>query len=154
MEFNRFPPLILGWFTIWESKLEEGSKTTLNWFDENHMKANISKFQFIILRPEGAIDDISFFVSDYTLQPVSCVNLLGVKIDDHLSFDDHVSSICNRVAQQTNTLRRIVKYLSIENRTSIHNAFHASNFSCNTSGTFVVKEACINWKRFTSKPFG
>ena len=97
------------------------------------MKANINKFQSIILRPKGVIDDISFHVSGYTLQPVSCVNLLGVKIDDRLSFDNHVSSICNRVAQQTNALRRIVKYLSIENRTCIYNAFLASNFSyCNT----------------------
>ena len=66
---------------ISKTKLEEGSKMTLNWFDENHMNANISKFQSIILRPKGVIDDISFCVSGYTLQPVSCVNLLGVKID-------------------------------------------------------------------------
>ena len=118
---------------ILKTKLEEGSKIALNWLDENHMKANISKFQSIILRPKGVIDDISFYVSGYTLQPVSCVNLIGVKIDDRLSFDNHVSSICNRVAQQTIALRRIVKYFSIENRTCIYNAFLASNFSyCNT----------------------
>ena len=48
---------------ILKTKLEERSKITLNWFDENHMKANISKFQSIILRPKGIIDDISFCVS-------------------------------------------------------------------------------------------
>ena len=37
--------------------------------------------------------------------------------------------MCNREAQQTNALRRIVKYFSIENRTCIYNAFLASNFS-------------------------
>ena len=79
---------------ILKTKLEEASKIALNWFDENHMKANISKFHSIILRPKGVIDDISFYVSGYTLQPVSCVNLLGVKIDDRLYFDNHVSSIC------------------------------------------------------------
>ena len=45
---------------ILKTKLEEGSKITLNWFDENHMKANISKFQSIILRPKGVIGDKSF----------------------------------------------------------------------------------------------
>ena len=44
---------------ILKTKLEEGSKITLNWFDENHMKANKSKFQSIILLPKGVIDDIS-----------------------------------------------------------------------------------------------
>ena len=71
--------------------MEEGSKIALNWFDDNHMKANISKFQSIILRPKGVIDDISFYVSGYALKPVSCANLLGVKIDDRPSFDNHVS---------------------------------------------------------------
>ena len=51
--------------TILKTKPEEGSKITLNWFDENHLKANISKFQSIILRPKGVNDDISFCVSGY-----------------------------------------------------------------------------------------
>ena len=137
---------------ILKTKLEERSKIALNWFDENHMKANISKFQSIILRPKGVIDDISFYVSGYTLQHVSCVNLLGVKIDDHrLSFDNHVSSICNRVAQQTNALRTSqLKIALVYIMPSLHQilviVIHA--------GTFVVTEAYINWKRFTSKPFG
>ena len=140
---------------ILKTKLEEGSKIALIWFDENHMKANISKFQSINLRPKGVIDDIRFYVSGYTLQPVSCVNLLGVKIDDRLSFDNDVSSICNRVAQRTSALRRIVKYLTIENRTCIYNAsLHQILVIIIQSGTFVVTEAYINWKRFTSKPFG
>ena len=37
---------------ILRTKLEEGSDIALDWFEENHMKANISKFQSIImLRP-------------------------------------------------------------------------------------------------------
>ena len=51
------------------------------------MKANISKFPSIILRPKGVINDINFSVSVYRLQPFSCVKLLGVKIDDRLSFN-------------------------------------------------------------------
>ena len=51
---------------ILKTKLEEGAKIALNWFDENRMKANISKFQSIILRPQGVTDDVSFYVSGYT----------------------------------------------------------------------------------------
>ena len=61
------------------------------------------------------------------------MNLLGVKIDDRLSFDDHISSISLRVSHQINSLRRITKYMAIENRISIYNAFLAANFTyCNT----------------------
>ena len=118
---------------ILRTKLEEGSSIALHWFDENHMKANISKFQSIILRPKGSISDVSFCISEHILKPIPCVKLLGVKIDDRLSFDDHISSICQRVSYQINGLRRIMKYMTIENRISIYNAFLAANFTyCNT----------------------
>ena len=125
---------------IFKSQLEEGSKITLVWFDENHMKANHSKFQCFILKPRGVIADVDFHVSGYTLKPLPCVKLLGVQIDERLSFDEHVSSICNRVSQQIHALRRISKHLTLENRMSIDNAFLTSNFSyCN-----VVWHFCSN----------
>ena len=97
------------------------------------MKANISKFQSIILRPKGSISDVSFCISEHILKHIRCVKLLGVKIDDRLSFDDHISSICLRVSYQINGLRRIMKYMAIENRISIYNEFLAANFTyCNT----------------------
>ena len=119
---------------ILKSQLEDGSKIILDWFVENHIKANISKFQFIILKLRGVIADVDFHASGYTLKPFPCVKLLGVQIDERLSFDKHVSSICNRVSQQINALLRISKYLTLENRLSIYyNAFLTSNFSyCNT----------------------
>ena len=131
---------------ILKCQLEDGSKITLDWFDENHMKANISKFQSIILKPRGVIADVEFHVSGYTLKPLPCVKLLGVQIDERLSFDEHVSSICNRVSQQINALRRISKHLSLENRMSIYNAFLTSNVSyCN-----IVWHFCSNRSMYTS----
>ena len=118
---------------ILRTKLEEGFNIALDWFDENHMKANISKFLSIILRLKGSISDVSFCISEHILKPTLCVKLLGVKIDDRLSFDDHISSICLRVYHQINGLRRIMKYMTIENRISIYNAFLAAHFTyCNT----------------------
>ena len=112
---------------------EYGSKIAIEWFQENHMKVNVSKFQSIILKPKGVISDVEFHVSGHSLKPVSSVKLLGVKIDERLSFDDHISVLCAKASHQINALRRIVKYLTLENRMSIYNAFIASNFNyCNT----------------------
>ena len=71
---------------ILKSQLEDGSKNNLHWFDENHMKANISKPQSIILKPRGVIIDVEFHVSGYTLKPLPCVKLLRVEIEERLSF--------------------------------------------------------------------
>ena len=117
---------------ILRTKPDEVPNIALDWFDESHIQTNISKFQSIILRPKGSISDVTFCLSESILRPVSCVKLLGVKIDDRLSFDDHISSICLRVSHQINGLRCITKHMTIENRISIYNAFRSVNFTyCN-----------------------
>ena len=118
---------------ILRTKLEEGSNIAPDWFDENHMKANISKFQSVSLGPKDSISDVSFCISEPILKPGSCVKLLGDKPDDRLPSDGHISSICLRVSHQINGLRRTIKYMTIENRISIYSAFLAANFTyCNT----------------------
>ena len=105
----------------------------MKWFQENHMNLNVSKFQSIVLKPNGVIPDVEFHVYGHTLKPVSSVKLLGIRINDRLSFDDHISILCAKASHHVSALRPIVKYLTMDNRMSIFNAFIAFNFNyCNT----------------------
>ena len=132
-----------------------GSKIAIEWFQENHKRVNVSKFQSIILKPKGAICDVEFHVSGHSLKPVSNVELLGVQIDERLSFDDHISTLCAKASHQISALRRIVKYRTLENRISIYNAFFASNFiHCIRFGIFAVTEVYISLKSFINRPLG
>ena len=125
---------------FWHNELDDfslnfeyGSKIAIDWFQENHMKVNVSKLQSIILKPKGAISDVEFHVSGHSLK------LLGVQIEGRLPFDDHISALCAKASHQINALRRNVKYLILENRMSIYNAFVASNFNyCNTVWHFAA----------------
>ena len=139
--YNYADDIILG---FWHNGLDDlrlnveyGSKIAIEWFQENHMKVNMSKFQSIVLKPKGVIPDVEFHVSGHSLKPVSSIKLLGVKIDERLSFDDHISALCAKASHQISVLRRIVKYLTMDNRMSINNVFIASNFNyCNTVWQF------------------
>ena len=51
-------------------------------------------------------------IGDELIQPMSLVKLLGVLIDDNLSFNENVFNLCVKAARQTNALRRIVKCIS------------------------------------------
>jgi len=102
-----------------------------------------------VIKTKGVTSEIDFSVSGLTLKPVACVKLLGVIIDDLLSFDTHVSTICKRLAYQTNALRRIAKFMTLENRVSVYNAFLASNFNysntvwhfCSYGSTYKLEKA-------------
>ena len=77
--------------------LEKESLVATNWFKENEMIVNPDKFQAIIVKRNSNMEN------QYTLnidgnQVISekSVKLLGIDIDNKLSFDEHVSSLCKK----------------------------------------------------------
>ena len=54
--------------------------------------------------------------------------LLGITIDNKLSFDAHVNNICNKVSQKVNALTRISNYINPAQRRLVMKAFIISQF--------------------------
>ena len=53
---------------------------------------------------------------------------MGIRIDNKLNFDSHVSDICTKVSQKLHALSRISQFLPFERRKEIMNAFIMSQF--------------------------
>ena len=113
---------------VLKEQLEANAKLALDWFAENQMKANPSKFQTIIFKHHSNEAICELNISNDTIKPVSCVKLLGVTLDDKLCFDDHISRLCTRAARQTNALRRILKYVPLDCHINIYQSFHCLKF--------------------------
>ena len=54
--------------------------------------------------------------------------LLGVTIDNRLSFIEHVIKICDKASQKLNALARLSSFMSLEKRRIIMKAFVYSQF--------------------------
>ncbi len=77
------------------SKLEELSRVLIEWFTQNFMQANASKFQYIMFgssRVANCNSELKLEAS-VTLTVSSCVRLLGVDVDQNLLFSEHVGRI-------------------------------------------------------------
>ena len=57
------------------------------------------------------------------------VTLLGITIDNRLSFDDHISKLCNKASMQLNAIFRLKKYMSQKELEVVLNSFIYSNFN-------------------------
>ena len=116
------------------------------------MKANPSKFQAILFKCHKNEEVFDLNIGDDLIKPVSHVKLLGVLIDDNLSFNEHVSKLCVKAAWQTNALRRIVKYTPNECCLNIYQAFISSNFNscdivwhfCSNRSTYKIEKVHKN----------
>ena len=65
---------------------EKSTNLAFKWFENNDMKANPSKFQAILFKCRKNEEAFDFNIGDELIKPVSPVKLLGVLIDDNLSF--------------------------------------------------------------------
>ena len=110
------------------SSLLNDCKIAVEGFDNNGMKANPTKFQFMVLSPNPT-DDIELKLDENTiLKPEKSVKALRVIIDNRLTFSDHISACCLKAARQLNALARISKYLDPKSKNVIYNSFIRSNF--------------------------
>ena len=111
------------------SKLRIDCNHAIDWFTINDMKANPDKFLFMILS-SSPLDPIELALDgNTTITSQNYVKVLGVSIDKHLTFNDHISSSCSKAARQLNAFARISKHLNLDSRRVIHQSFILSNFN-------------------------
>ena len=121
--------------------IEVASMKAISWFSVNHMQANPEKFQAMVLHRSMKTCSITFNIANAVIVPNDCIKLLGVLIDDNLSFENHISSLCKKAAKQVNALSRISKNLNFSSKMKIVNAFIFSNFNyCSLTYHFCSKK--------------
>ena len=60
---------------------------------------------------------------------ICCEKLLGIKIDQKLSFEPHLESLCKKASQKLKALARMASSLKFKQRKLLSNAFITAHFS-------------------------
>ena len=107
------------------SNLEKSTNSLLNWFRENHMKANADKCHLLVSSDERCTAKIE----DFSIKNSTEEKLLGVKFDSNLSFEGHITSLCKKASQKLHALARISHYIDLNKRRNLMKAFITSQFS-------------------------
>ena len=133
--------------TTIKNTLESACNDALDWFDLNLMKANPDKFQAIVLsrRTDAMPSLLKFCVKDTKISPDHCVKLLGVVLDDKLSFSSHITALCKRTARQIGALRRVAPLLNCDVRMKLHDTFIMSNMIYSSTAWFECSKTS-RWK--------
>jgi len=111
--------------TILEN-LSNDMEVLLDWFKINSLKANPDKFQFMIL---GSTEKPHLVLNSIILKPDTEVILLGITIDNRLTFENHISKLCRTASYKLHALRRIRSYISEKKAKELCSAFINSQFN-------------------------
>ena len=73
--------------------------------------------------------DRTLKIKNNLIQSESKVELLGLTIDNRLSFHSQISSICKKTAKQLNALKRLGSFLNFTQRKALPQSFVLANFN-------------------------
>ena len=128
-----------------KSVLERDIKKMLDWFKNNSLQANPSKFQSMLLKNKTVnAEDFNIIVDNDILNLTDDMTVLGINMDNKLNFNSHVSSMCNKAGRQLNVLQRLKGSLDYASRLSIYKSFIMSNFNyCPVVWMFTSKSSLL-----------
>ena len=74
-------------------------------------------------------DSYPLNINDLTINSENSVKLLGIQIYNKLSFEKHISTLCNKASNQLNAIGRIQKFMGFKEKEVLLNSFVYSNFN-------------------------
>ena len=130
-------------------RLEMSADVAVEWFRNNNMQANPSKFQGIVTtRGNDVATPVTFKIRDIDIPVDENVKVLGIHIDNKLKFDEHISELCIRASRHLNAISRVSKFLYEKCRISQYHSFILSHFhyynivwhNCDTESTITIEK--------------
>ena len=105
--------------------LENTSVNLLKWFKNNGIKANADKCHLLVNSKEKVCTKIG----PYNTESSGQQKLLGVLIDNKLTFDKHINTLCAKAIQKLNVLCQVSSFMSTNTKRLVMKAFISSQFS-------------------------
>ena len=76
---------------------EEGNNIS-EWYNNNLLQGNFSKYQVMSLAPRNCHKDLHIMINDTVIDKKPEITLLRVTLADQLSFSSHVSNVCRKAS--------------------------------------------------------
>ena len=131
---------------------EQTIERAMNYFSENGLKINSDKTQFIFFGSKRNLDripeNLTLKIGTSDVSPCSSVKNLGVFMDSLLTFDTHITNLCNKANGLLYFLNRQKLFLNAKSRVCVVEALINNLFSycsliwsaCNKSSMSKVQK--------------
>ena len=101
------------------------SNTLLKWFTDNLVKANPEKSHLVT----NSAQEIQINIGGTAISNSKSEKLLGIHIDNKLTLEPHIRSLCKKDSQKPNAFTRIACSLKFDQRKFLLIVFIISQFS-------------------------
>lgn len=107
-------------------------KIVLKWVEENRLLLNNSKTNLLLFKSIKSPYKLSNNIlldSNLSLASVNCTKFLGLHVDEHLSWGNHISQLCNKLSSSCFALRKLKPIVSFSTLIRVYHALFVSHMS-------------------------
>jgi len=106
-----------------ESVINQELENVLKWLNINKLTVNINKTKFMVFRPHtNSVPKLDLKLENKSISQVQHFNLLGITIDQHLSWKYHIEKVSNKIRKITAIMTCLKHYLPTQTLLLIYNA--------------------------------
>ena len=90
------------------------------WFDSNKLTLNVNKIQMLMSRKENMNPQGDVILYNEAIQRVTKAKFLGLIVDQHLNWKDHISMVSHKISKSCGIISRIRNTLDIKSKKLIY----------------------------------
>ena len=96
-----------------------------NWMISNSMRVNTTKTKYVLIATPQKLksiannrndDLLSVYIAGSKISQVNCGSILGVSLDETLSWNSHVNRLCLTLSKRIGLIRRLRQFIPKQNR--------------------------------------
>ena len=104
-----------------EEKFNAEMGKVFEWIQINKLSLNIKKTQFMFFHGRRYVDYVpNILINDCPVSKTDCIKFLGIMVDQHLSWRDHINYISKKVSKSVGILHKIQNYLDKKTLKSLY----------------------------------
>ena len=103
-------------------------KANIEWFQENKLSLNEYKTRFTLFHKLQDKDNLPLQlpvlkINNYEIKRLTSIKFLGVMVDEHLNWKDHINVIENKLSKNLGLLHKAKQFLNVKAMKSIYFSF-------------------------------
>ena len=108
-------------------RLEHDARLAIEWFESNYMKLNSSKCKVLIAGHR--FEHLWLDLGNNKIWESTNAKMLGIRIDNSLKFDKHITELCRNASRKLTALARLSRILPFHKMKILIASFFGSQFS-------------------------
>ncbi|MEW8544984.1 MAG: reverse transcriptase family protein [Candidatus Thiodiazotropha sp.] len=109
-----------------ETRLQNDTDSAKTWCEQNKMHINFDKTTCMTLATRHKLEEsqgLLLKLDNHAIKNVSKQKLLGIYIDEKLTWSDHIDNLCSAISSKISLLRQLSTYVSIDTQKKFYQGY-------------------------------